>query len=121
MLSEPSPAEWPQPERPSPDRSPEETRATMSAIQRGWERGRSVFDPAGGNGEHTPEPAATAEASDATDARAAMKAVDAEAVDTSTAPPAGADEATDAGITADPAATWTDRGGATGGARPGTD
>ena len=27
-------------------RSPEDTRSTMSAIQQGWERGRSVFDPA---------------------------------------------------------------------------
>ncbi len=26
-------------------RSPEEARATMSAIQQGWERGRSIFDP----------------------------------------------------------------------------
>jgi signal transduction histidine kinase len=26
-------------------RSPEETRSTMTAIQQGWERGRSVFDP----------------------------------------------------------------------------
>ena len=25
-------------------RSPEETRSTVAAIQRGWERGRSVFD-----------------------------------------------------------------------------
>lgn len=43
------------PERssPLPERSPEETRITMSAIQRGWERGRSVFDPTGGNGEGT--------------------------------------------------------------------
>ena len=121
MLSEPSPPEWPRPERPSPDRSPEETRATMSAIQRGWERGRSVFDPSGGNGEHTPEPAAGAGASDGADARAAMKAVDAEAVDTSTGSPAGADDATDAGITADSAATRTDGDGASRRMRPGTD
>jgi len=121
MLSEPPPSEWPRPERPSPDRSPEETRATMSAIQRGWERGRSVFDPSGGNGEHTPDPAAGAEASDGADARAAMKAVDAEAVDASTESPAGADDATDVGITADSTAAWTDKGDASGGARPGTD
>jgi hypothetical protein len=50
-----------------------------------------------------------------------MKAVDAEAVDASTESPAGADDATDAGITADSTAAWTDRGGASGGARPGTD
>jgi signal transduction histidine kinase len=32
-------------------RSPEETRSTVTAIQRGWERGRSVFDmPAAGTG-----------------------------------------------------------------------
>jgi len=93
----------------------------MSAIQRGWERGRSVFDPSGGNGEHTPEPAVGAEASDGADARAARKAVDAEAVDASTASPAGADDATDADITADSAATQTDRGGASGGTHPGAD
>jgi hypothetical protein len=28
-----------------PARSPEETRSTMAAMQHGWERGRSVFDP----------------------------------------------------------------------------
>jgi signal transduction histidine kinase len=33
------------------ERSPEETRVTMSAIQRGWERGRSVFDTSGTDGE----------------------------------------------------------------------
>jgi hypothetical protein len=93
----------------------------MSAIQRGWERGRSVFDPSGGNGEHTPDPAAGTEASDGADARAAMKAVDAEAVDASTASPTGADDATDTSITADSAATWTDRGDASGGTHPGTD
>jgi len=44
-------------------RSPEDTRSTMSAIQQGWERGRSVFDvpPAAaaagaGNGADTAEP-----------------------------------------------------------------
>jgi hypothetical protein len=32
-------------------RSPEETRSTVTAIQRGWERGRSVFDvPTAGTG-----------------------------------------------------------------------
>lgn len=35
------------------ERTPEETRVTMSAIQRGWERGRSVFDTSGtGAGDH---------------------------------------------------------------------
>jgi len=27
------------------ERSPEEARSTITAIQRGWERGRSLFDP----------------------------------------------------------------------------
>jgi signal transduction histidine kinase len=49
ILSEPA-SEWAPPGQAAPDRTPEETRATMSAIQRGWERGRSVFDPADGNG-----------------------------------------------------------------------
>ena len=31
-------------------RTPEDTRVTMSAIQRGWERGRSVFDVSGSDG-----------------------------------------------------------------------
>ncbi len=55
VLAEPPPTEWSAAER---ERSPEETRVTMSAIQRGWERGRSVFDPAGGNGDSTAEPGA---------------------------------------------------------------
>ena len=41
-------------------RSPEETRSTVTAIQRGWERGRSVFDmpvtgPAGSEPSAAPE------------------------------------------------------------------
>jgi hypothetical protein len=32
-------------ENPDEGRSPDEVRATMSAIQQGWQRGRSVFDP----------------------------------------------------------------------------
>jgi len=43
ILSEPAP-DWSPVEQAPPERTPEETRATMSAIQRGWERGRSVFD-----------------------------------------------------------------------------
>ena len=53
------------------ERSPEETRATMSAIQRGWERGRSVFDPAGGNGgtaEPRPRASRRTDATDPVDA-----------------------------------------------------
>jgi len=30
---------------PADDRSPEEARATIAALQQGWQRGRSVFDP----------------------------------------------------------------------------
>ena len=50
------------------ERSPEETRVTMSAIQRGWERGRSVFDPSGSNGDPPSGPLAGAVAPDAPDA-----------------------------------------------------
>jgi len=51
ILSEPAPASDLSPSgAAAAERTPEETRATMSAIQRGWERGRSVFDPADGNG-----------------------------------------------------------------------
>jgi hypothetical protein len=41
--------------------APEEARSTMTAIQQGWERGRSVFDvppppqPGAGNGEPSPD------------------------------------------------------------------
>ena len=44
-------------------RSPEETRVTMSAIQRGWERGRSVFDAAGPSGTASTSPSGTASTS----------------------------------------------------------
>jgi signal transduction histidine kinase len=50
ILPEPA-SDWSPSGAAAPERTPEETRATMSAIQRGWQRGRSVFDPAGGNGE----------------------------------------------------------------------
>jgi signal transduction histidine kinase len=128
--AEPSPAGWSQSERSSAERSPEETRVTMSAIQRGWERGRSVFDPSGGNGERTPEPGAGAAASDGTDASDATDAVeaveavdagavdagavDAGAVDAGTVPAPGAGQTADTVITADSAAGWTDTGGASG-------
>src|SRR5215468_10158047 len=64
VLAEPPATDWSADER---ERSPEETRVTMSAIQRGWERGRSVFDPSGGNGEGTPESGAESGAPDSTD------------------------------------------------------
>jgi signal transduction histidine kinase len=70
ILAEPA-SDWPPSGPPAPERTPEETRATMSAIQRGWERGRSVFDPAEGNGEPGPGSAA----SGVTDATDAMEAV----------------------------------------------
>ena len=101
MLSEPP--EWQPSETAAPERSPEETRATLSAIQRGWERGRSVFDPAGGNGEGAPGPGAAPSGADATDTM--------QAVNTGTAPGAGAETA-DTGIGADSAAAWTDGSGA---------
>ena len=72
VLAEPPPTEWSAAER---ERSPEETRVTLSAIQRGWERGRSVFDPAGGNGDSTAEPGAGAGGPDGTAATAATDAV----------------------------------------------
>lgn len=47
-------------------RSPEETRVTMSAIQRGWERGRSVFDAAGPSGTASTGPDSAADGATAT-------------------------------------------------------
>jgi signal transduction histidine kinase len=111
VLSDPSPSEWAQSE-PSADRSPEETRVTMSAIQRGWERGRSVFDPSGRNGEHTPEPEAGSGAPGGADA---MEDMDAGAAPAGTEPPAGAGQVTDEIIDADSTAARTDGGGASGG------
>jgi hypothetical protein len=42
------PAYPPLPGRYGDPRPPDEARATVSAIQQGWERGRSMFDPAPG-------------------------------------------------------------------------
>jgi hypothetical protein len=115
MLPEQSPSGQPSSE-PPPDRSPEETRVTMSALQRGWERGRSVFDPAGSNGEGTPEPGAVAASPgdpDVIDATDAEHVVDAGATTTGDGAGAGAGQAAaDTGITADSAAGRTDGGGA---------
>jgi anti-sigma regulatory factor (Ser/Thr protein kinase) len=47
-LREAPPAYPPLPGRFPGPRSPDEARATVSAIQHGWERGRSLFDPAPG-------------------------------------------------------------------------
>jgi signal transduction histidine kinase len=109
VLAEPPPTEWSAAER---ERSPEETRVTMSAIQRGWERGRSVFDPAGGNGEGTPEPGAGTGGPgdmDAAPGADAVASVDVGPVDAGEGAPG---QAADTGITADSAAGWTDAGGA---------
>ncbi|HXZ75682.1 MAG TPA: nitrate- and nitrite sensing domain-containing protein [Streptosporangiaceae bacterium] len=109
VLAEPPPTEWSAAER---ERSPEETRVTMSAIQRGWERGRSVFDPAGGNGEGTPEPGPGTGGPDDMDAAPgadAVASVDVGPVDAGEGAPG---QAADTGITADSAASWTDAGGA---------
>jgi hypothetical protein len=84
----------------------------MSAIQRGWERGRSVFDPSGGNGEHTPEPEPGSGAPGGADA---MEDMDAGAAPAGTEPPAGAGQTTDEIIDADSTAARTDGGGASGG------
>jgi signal transduction histidine kinase len=109
ILSEPSPSERSS-ERSSPERSPEETRVTMSAIQRGWERGRSVFDPSGSNGEGAPEPEVGLAASDdpaAEDSTGPIQVVDADAGSSTDAGQTG-----DTGIAADFAAGRTDGGGA---------
>jgi len=109
VLAEPPPTEWSAAER---ERSPEETRVTMSAIQRGWERGRSVFDPAGGNGEGTPEPGAGTGGPgdmDAAPGADAVASVDVGPVDAGEGAPG---QAADTGITADSAAGWTDADGA---------
>jgi hypothetical protein len=109
VLAEPPPTEWSAAER---ERSPEETRVTMSAIQRGWERGRSVFDPAGGNGEGAPEPGAGSGGPgdmDAASGADAVASVDVGPVDAGAGAPG---QAADTGITADSGASWTDAGGA---------
>ena len=109
VLAEPPPTEWSAAER---ERSPEETRVTMSAIQRGWERGRSVFDPAGGNGEGAPEPGAGSGGPgdmDAASGADAVASVDVGPVDADAGAPG---QAADTGITADSGASWTDAGGA---------
>jgi signal transduction histidine kinase len=101
VLAEPPPTDWSASER---ERSPEETRVTMSAIQRGWERGRSVFDPSGGNGEGTPESGVGTEDPDGTGATAATDAVasvEVNPVDTGTD---ASGPAADTGLTADSAA-----------------
>jgi hypothetical protein len=77
-------------------RSPEETRSTVTAIQRGWERGRSGFDvPAAGTGP------------DAVPENGTGNAADDEAGDGATAAPGP--EAETAGVTAPEQAT-EDRG-----------
>jgi len=105
VLAEPPPTEWSDAER---ERSPEETRVTLSAIQRGWERGRSVFDPAGGNGE----PGAGTGDPDGTGATAATDAAASVEVNRGDAGPDASGQAADTGITADSAAGRTDAGGA---------
>jgi hypothetical protein len=112
VLAEPSPTEWSAAER---ERSPEETRVTMSAIQRGWERGRSVFDPAGGNGgngDSGAEPGAGTQGPDGTGATAATDAVASGEVNPVDTGPDASRQAADTGITADSAAGRTDAGGA---------
>jgi hypothetical protein len=109
VLAEPPPTEWSAAER---ERSPEETRVTMSAIQRGWERGRSVFDPSGGNGDSTAEPEAETQGPDGTGATAATDAVASGEMDPVDTGPDASGQAADTGITADSAAGRTDASGA---------
>ena len=118
VLAEPPPTEWSAAER---ERSPEETRVTMSAIQRGWERGRSVFDPAGGNGDSGAEPGAGTQGPDGTGATAATDAVASVEVNPVDADSAASGQAADTGITADSAAGRTDAGGAGAGSHRTTD
>jgi signal transduction histidine kinase len=77
-------------------RSPEESRVTLSAIQRGWERGRSVFDASG-----TDEPASAAVTPEAATAAAASgpadTATDADAATADTADTAGTAGTADTG------------------------
>ena len=84
----------------------------MSAIQRGWERGRSVFDPSGGNGDSTADPGAGTGGPDGTDATAATDAVASVEANPVDADPGASGQAADTGITADSAAGRTDAGGA---------
>jgi hypothetical protein len=109
VLAEPPPTEWSAAER---ERSPEATRVTMSAIQRGWERGRSVFDPSGGNGEGAPEPGAGTGDPGGTGAAAATDAVASVEVTPVDAGAGASGQAEDTGITADSAPSRTDAGGA---------
>jgi signal transduction histidine kinase len=109
VLAEPPPTEWSAAGR---ERSPEETRVTMSAIQRGWERGRSVFDPAGGNGETAAEPGAVTQGPDGTGATAATDAVASGELNPVDTGPGASGQAADTSITADSAAGRTDAGGA---------
>src|SRR5690242_353693 len=96
VLAEPPPTDWSESEH---ERSPEETRVTMSAIQRGWERGRSVFDPSGGNGEGAPESGAGGpDGTDATPSPDAVASGEVNPVDTGTG---ASGQAADTGITAD--------------------
>jgi signal transduction histidine kinase len=99
VLAEPPPTDWSESER---ERSPEETRVAMSAIQRGWERGRSVFDPSGGNGEGAAESGAGGpDGTSATPSTDAVASVEVNPVDTGTG---ASGQAADTGVTADSAA-----------------
>jgi hypothetical protein len=93
----------------------------MSAIQRGWERGRSVFDPAGGNGDSGAEPGAGTQGPDGTGATAATDAVASGEVNPVDTGPDASRQAADTGITADSAAGRTDAGGAGAGSHRTTD
>ncbi len=74
-------------------RSPEETRSTVTAIQQGWERGRSVFDvpAAGPAGSAAPENGT----GNGADAEAGNGATAAPAPDAGTAGAAGPEQATE--------------------------
>ena len=107
VLAEPPPTDWSAAER---ERSPEETRVTLSAIQRGWERGRSVFDPSGGNGDSTAEPGTDKAPTARCHRRDGCRSI--RDVNPVGAEPGTAGQTADTGITADSAAGRTDAGGA---------
>jgi hypothetical protein len=81
-------------------RSPEETRSTVTAIQQGWERGRSVFDmPAAGPAESEPGAATEKDTGNGTDAEAENGAPAMPGPDAGTASATGPEQATEDGGT----------------------
>jgi hypothetical protein len=77
-------------------RSPEETRSTVTAIQQGWERGRSVFDvPAAGPAGPRPNAATEKGTGNGADAEAGNGATATPGQDAGTDGAAGPEQATE--------------------------